>query len=106
MIYGKLNTADMHTKPLRSFEFLAMANKILGRLPPPLPTTPLDKSPETVSYSDMAVEGQSSTETKRSLPPDPATTINAKRRKAHILRYITRSTSDSPMGADVDVLAL
>ena len=41
-IYGKLNTADMHTKPLRSSEFLAMANKILGRPPPPLPTTPLD----------------------------------------------------------------
>jgi hypothetical protein len=73
-IYGQLNTAEMHTKPLRSSEFLAMANKILGRPPPPLPTTPLDKSPsnppsisppaETVSYSDMAVEGQ---------PPDPAT---------------------------------
>ena len=34
-IYGKLNTADMHTKPLRSPEFLTMAHKILGH-PPPL----------------------------------------------------------------------
>ena len=115
-IYGKLNTADMHTKPLRSSEFLAMANKILGRPPSPLNTTSLDKSPsiplsisppaETVSYSDMDVECQPSTETKRSLPPDPATTINAKRRKAHILRYITRPASDSPMGANVDVPAI
>jgi hypothetical protein len=30
-IYGKLNTADMHTKPLRSSEFLSMAHKILGQ---------------------------------------------------------------------------
>ena len=116
-IYGKLNTADMHTKPLRSAEFLAMAHKILGHPPPPSPSTilsntsqptPTSISPaaETMSYSDMDVEGQPSTETKRSLPPDPASTINAKRRKAHILRYITRPASDSPMGADVDVPAI
>jgi hypothetical protein len=114
-IYGKLNTADMHTKPLRSAEFLAMAHKILGHPPPPplpitlsdtsRPTQSISSSAETVSYFDMDVEGQPSTETKRSLPPDPATTINAKRRKAHILRYITRPASDSPMGADVDVPA-
>ena len=30
-IYGKLNTADLHTKPLRSSEFLSMAHKILGQ---------------------------------------------------------------------------
>jgi hypothetical protein len=29
-IFGKLNTADMHTKPLRSSEFLCLAHKILG----------------------------------------------------------------------------
>ena len=34
-IYGKLNTADKHTKPLRSPEFLTLAHKILGH-PPPL----------------------------------------------------------------------
>ena len=33
-IYGKLNTADMHTKPLRSAEFLAMAHKIHYHPPP------------------------------------------------------------------------
>jgi hypothetical protein len=38
-IYGKLNTADMHTKPLRFAEFLAMAHKILGHPPPPSPST-------------------------------------------------------------------
>ena len=104
-IYGKLNTADMHTKPLRSAEFLAMAHKILGRPPPPkILTTPLDTSQptatpttppaETVSFYDIDVEGQPIIETKRSLPPDPATTNNAKRRKTHILRYITRPASD------------
>jgi hypothetical protein len=116
-IYGKLNMADMHTKPLRSAEFLAMAHKILGHPPPPplsiilsdtnQPTpTSIYPSAETMSYSDMDVEGQPSTETKRSLPPDPATAINAKQRKAHILRYITRPASDSPMGADVDIPAI
>ena len=29
-IYGKLNYADMHTKPLRSSDFAHMAHKILG----------------------------------------------------------------------------
>ena len=61
-IYGKLNNADLHTKPLRSSAFRTMAHKILGRPPPPLPTTPLDKSQftppsisppaETVSYAE------------------------------------------------------
>ena len=59
-----------------------------------------------MSYSDMDVEGQPSIETKQSLPPDPATTTNAKRRKTQILCYITRPASDSPMGADVDVPAI
>jgi hypothetical protein len=40
-IYGKLNTADMHTKPLRSAEFLTMAHQILGHPPPPSPSTTL-----------------------------------------------------------------
>jgi hypothetical protein len=117
-IYGKLNTADMHTKPLRSAEFLAMAHKILGHPPPPSPFTTLTdtsqststsvilRPAETVSFHDMDVEGQPSIETKRSLALDPATTTNAKRRKTHILRYITRPASDSPMGADVDVPAI
>jgi hypothetical protein len=110
-IYGKLNTADMHTKPLRSAEFLAMAHKILGHPPPPSPSTTLMdinqpnptsistsvilRPAETVSFYDMDVEGQPSIETKRSLALDPATTTNAKRKKTHILRYITRPASDA-----------
>jgi len=110
-IYGKLNTADMHTKPLRSSEFLTMAHKILGHPPPsrasststptPLPST---ISAETVlPIVGMDAEGQPSTEAKRSLAALDATTINAKRRKAHILRYVTRPASDSTLGADVYV---
>ena len=36
-IYGKLNCADLHTKPLRSSAFRTMAHKILGQ-PPPIET--------------------------------------------------------------------
>jgi hypothetical protein len=109
-IYGKLNTADMHTKPLRSPEFLTMAHKILGH-PPPLrvsSSTPTLLQPtlsaETVlPVAGMDVGGQPSTEAKRSLTALHATTINAKRRKAHILRYVTcPPASDSTMGADVN----
>jgi hypothetical protein len=32
-IYGKLNNADLHTKPLRSSAFRTMAHKILGQPP-------------------------------------------------------------------------
>ena len=115
-IYRKLNTADMHAKPLRSTKFLAIAHKILGhphhhrlllhwtQANLPLPLSLPRK--QCHIYSDMGVEGQPSTETKRSLQPDPATTTNAKRRKTHILRYITRPASDSPMRADVDVPAI
>ena len=53
-IYGKLNSADMHTKPLRSPEFLNMAHTILGQLAP-LPantsTIPI-LSAENMSVSD------------------------------------------------------
>jgi hypothetical protein len=79
-IYGKLNMADMHTKPLRSAEFLSMAHKILGHPPPPSPsTTPTDinqptptsvilRPAETVSFYDMDVEGQPSIETNEAIP--------------------------------------
>ena len=54
-IYGKLNSADMHTKPLRSSpEFSNMAHKILGQ-PAPLPantSTILILSAENMSVSD------------------------------------------------------
>ena len=110
-IYGKLNTADMHTKPLRSSEFISMAHKILGQPPPQQLTTPVLPSPplptETVScIMDTDVESQPSIETKRSLSADSVHENNVKRRKAHILRYITRSASDSTMDADVHVPAV
>jgi hypothetical protein len=60
-IYGKLNTADMHTELLRSAKFLAMVNKILvyystgQKLIYPNPT-PISHT-ETVSYSNMDEEG-------------------------------------------------
>jgi hypothetical protein len=101
-IYGKLNTADMHTKPLRSSEFLSMAHKIFGQ-PPPQPPMSLISSfstlpTETVScIMDMDVKSQPSNETKRSLLTDSAHTPNSKRRKAHILRY---------MDADIHVPAV
>ena len=104
-IYGKLNTADMHTKPLRSAAFLTLAHKILGQPPIATPTLPIlsststSSNPPTPLYQDPAenvpilmdtnVESQPSNETKRSLLADSATP-NAKRRKAHIDRYITR----------------
>jgi hypothetical protein len=39
-IYGKLNNADMHTKPLRSSDFAKIAHKILGQPAPSPVTTP------------------------------------------------------------------
>jgi hypothetical protein len=92
-IFGKLNTADMHTKPLcSSSEFLTMAHRILSQ-PPPLNqsvSTLSTSSPlpaETVSgIMDTDAKSQPGNDAKRSLPADSAPTINAKRRKAHILR--------------------
>ena len=102
----------MHTKPLRSSEFLTMAHKILGQ-PPPLkqPICPITSSStlptEIVScIMDTDAKSQPSTEAKRSLPADSALMPNAKRRKAHILRFITRPASDSTMDADVNVPAI
>eukprot|EP01036_Dinobryon_divergens_P061768 gene61768-biopygen26091 len=72
-IFGKLNNADLHTKPLRSSSFPHMAHRILGQ-PAPLPiSTPLvDESPdpptEIVPLVGMDVTGQPSSETKRVHP--------------------------------------
>jgi hypothetical protein len=55
---------------------------------------------------DTDVNSQPGNEAKRSLPADSTLTLNAKRRKAHILRFITRPASDSTMDADVDVPAV
>eukprot|EP01036_Dinobryon_divergens_P062035 gene62035-biopygen40274 len=108
-IFGKLNNADLHTKPLRSSSFQYMAHKILGH-PAPLLTSPppllidaiTNPSTEIVSLVDMDVTGQPNTETKR-VHPDPTDDIpRAKRRRAHLLRYIT-SPVTSGVTADMDV---
>ena len=52
-IYGKLNNADMHTKPLRSSDFAKMAHKILGQPAPPPVTT--STSPPTLPYQRKKV---------------------------------------------------
>ena len=110
-IYGKLNTADMHTKPLRSSEFLSMAHKILDQPPPQplMPTVSFSSTLPTETVSciiDTDVKNQPNNEMKRSLLADSAHTPNSKRRKAHILRYISRPASDSTMDGGVHVPAV
>ena len=100
-IYGKLNTADMHTKPLRTSSFLYLAHRILGHPATNLPTTsPLlptsSSSTETVAvlYTAMEVAAQSQLgmTRKRKRTPD---SVGATRRKAHILRYATPQPATS-----------
>ena len=101
-IYGKLNTADMHTKPLRTSSFLHMAHRILGHPAPNLPitTSPLlpssSSSTETVAvlHTAMEVAAQSppGMTRKRTRTPD---SVGATRRKAHILRYVTPQLATS-----------
>jgi hypothetical protein len=70
-IYGKLNNADMHTKPLRSSDFMHMAHKILGQPASPTTTSTTSNLPtENMSMSDMDVEGQPNNERKRLWLPD------------------------------------
>jgi hypothetical protein len=94
-IYGKLNTADMHTKPLRTSSFSHMAHRILGHpapilpiIPPSLPST--SSSTETVAVLHTAMETTAQSQLgmtrKRKRTPD---SLGATRRKAHILRYVT-----------------
>ena len=104
-IFGKLNNADLHTKPLRSSSFQHMAHKILGQ-PTPLTISPppVDESPdsptEIVPLVGMDVTGQPSRETKRVHPDPTDDTPGAKRRRAHLLRFLS-----SPVlsGATVDM---
>jgi len=82
-IYGKLNNADLHTKPLRSAAFQTMANKILGQ-----PTTPNalslpTSSAEKVSENVMDTSSQPSGDRKR-IHGEPEETPGAKRRRAHL----------------------
>jgi len=109
-IYGKLNNADMHTKPLRSSDFAHMAHKILGQ--PTSTSSPHTTSfpalpAENMSMSDMDARSQPSTGRKRSwLPTETSVSAGVKRRKEHLSRFLTRPTSDSTMEADVNVPAV
>ena len=107
-IYGKLNNADMHTKPLRSSDFEKMAHKILGQPALQLVTTsPLPALPaENKSMSDLDVKSQPSNGQKRLWLPDTTNlSLGAQRRNEHLDRYVTRTASDSTMGAEVNVPA-
>ena len=91
-IYGKVNTAEMHTKPLRSSELLSIAHKILDQLPPqPLMPTVSSSSTlptETVScIMDTDVKSQLSNETKRSLLADSAHMPNSTTQGTHPSLY-------------------
>ena len=107
-IYGKLNNADMHTKPLRSSDFAHMAHKVLGHPAPPIVQIPPPSilPAEKMSVRDMDANSQPSNERKRLWLPD-ATTLSpgAQRRKEHLDRYVTRTASDSTMDAEVNVPA-
>ena len=107
-INGKLNNADMHTKPLRSSDFANMANKILGQPAPIIVHTPPspNQPAENMPVSDMDANSQPSNERKRLWLPDATTiTSGAKRRKEHLNRYVSRTASDSTMDTEVDVPA-
>ena len=109
-IYGKLNNADMHTKPLRSSDFAHMAHKILGQpasTPSSHSTTSSTLPAENMSVSDMDAGSQPNTERKRSwLPTETNVSAGVKRRKEHLSRFLTRPASDSTMDADVNVPAV
>ena len=66
-IYGKLNNADMHIKPLRSSDFSHMAYKILGQ--PAAITSSAHATSGKLSVSDMDTRSQPNTEQKRSWLP-------------------------------------
>ena len=96
-IFGKLNNADLHTKPLRSQAFTHMAAKILGQPGevPPQNDSRNTKPVEIVSsdMNDMEV-ARAPTKGLTRQRSDSASE-GAKRRKAHVLRYITTPQSAS-----------
>jgi hypothetical protein len=83
-----------------------MAHKILGQPVPILPlSTPLvdenaDSPTEIVPLTGMDVTGQPSSETKRVHPDPTDDTPGAKRRRAHLLRFLS---SPAISGATVDM---
>jgi hypothetical protein len=98
----------MHTKPLRSSDFMHMAHKILGQPTSPTTTPTTSNLPtKNMSVSEMDVESQPNNERKRLWLPD-ATRISegTKWRKEHLDRYVTRTVMDSTTDADVNVSAV
>ena len=101
ILYGKLNNAHLHTKPLRSSAFRTMAHKILGQRPP-IETTPLpptQPSAEKLSHTDMDTSCQLLSKRKR-VPEEPDESPGAKRRQTHLLRYLTPLAPGQTVVAD------
>ena len=77
-----------------------MAHKILGQ--PPLIETPLpptQSSTEKVSHTDMDTSCQPLRERKR-VPEEPDESPGAKRRRTHLLRYLTPLAPGQTVVAD------
>ena len=80
-----------HAKAPAIFTRAKELNFLIAQDPRP-PATIVESTGPYISSPDMDAEGQPSTETKRSLQPDPATSTNAKLRKTHILTFLFPST--------------
>jgi hypothetical protein len=101
-IFGKLNNADLHTKPLRSSDFQNMALKILGQPSPPskyTPTSTIAPTTEIVSPVDMGITSEPVRATKRGCTDEHEVSSAAKRRRAHLLRFISSPTPGSTIDA-------
>ena len=98
-IFGKLNNADLHTKPLRSQAFTHMAAKVLGQ--------PGEVQPPNDSRNNNQVEIVSSDMNDMEVARAPTKGLTrqrsdsasegAKRRKAHVLRYITTTPQSASL---------
>ena len=91
-IHGKLNIADLPTKPLRCSAFATMAKRILGQpaqqdASTNPPATPAEIVPQT--GMDVTVTPTRGQKRSRSDTPEKIDNSGAKRRKAHVQKFIT-----------------
>jgi hypothetical protein len=91
-IHGKLNIADLHTKPLRCSAFATMAKRILGQpaqqeSPQITPANPAEIVPQ--KGMDVTVTPTRGQKRNRSDTPKKIDDSGAKRRKAHVQKFIT-----------------
>jgi hypothetical protein len=90
-IHGKLNIADLHTKPLRCSAFATMAKRILGQPaqqePPTTNAVPAEIVPQ--KGMDVTVTPTRGQKRNRSDTPKKIDDSGAKRRKAHVQKFIT-----------------